>query len=354
MISGPDAVRPDIPGRRASSSSHALKTSNVLVRRLFRSVLCALSLYLSFIIVSPAGETSGDAAKPVNLFVDITSTRLAEEVKMKERRHVDLAGVPVVIGAARQSGDAAPSIAAGIAGGYDFDLGHHVSMKASGLLSRVHTAGAGVLSAARAGGDLAFRYQDGGTRLMLRPSLYAALQDEALDHVDYALESRLWQAIGWGLDLTASAGHSWRDSDQFGAEDRETGFGRLGLRLGLFDGGDLEFGYGFDATDGPLASQFRVTQGPLLRTHLAFAPGWRFSGRYGFSATERGYDGYDAGARRHDARHRLNLETDWDLASTTGADWHMKAAYDFEQTLTDDPVCLPATHAAIVSFALNF
>ena len=46
--------------------------------------------------------------------------------------------VSVVVGGARQNG-AAPSIAAGVAGTFDFDLGNNVSMKTSGLISRIHT-----------------------------------------------------------------------------------------------------------------------------------------------------------------------------------------------------------------------
>ena len=324
-------------------------------------MLCALSLYLSFIIMSPAGEKAADkagapagGALPVNLFVDITSTRVADQVKMKEKRRINLGGVPVLVGAARQDGGAAQSVTAGITGGYKIALDKNLSVKASGLLSRMHTEGTGVLSGGRAGGDLAFNYQQGGTRLLLRPSLYAALQNEALDHVDYALESQIWQAVGWGMNLTASAGSAWRESAVLATEDRDSAFGRLGLSLGLFNGGNLEVGYGFERKDGTLASQYRYSHGPVMLATMGLWDGWTLLGRYGFSATERGYDDNDPGARRHDARHRLNLETDWDLASSTGADWHMRAAYDFEQTLTDDPVCYPASHAAIVSFALNF
>jgi len=329
----------------------------MLARRLRRATLCALSLYLSFVIVSAAGESRKDAAigqaGPLNLFVDITSSRLADGVDSRKRR-LDLAGVPVVVGAARQSSGAAPSIAAGIAGSYKFDLGNHVSMKPSGLVSRTHTDGAGILSSGRVGGDVAIQYQDGGSGLLLRPSLHATMQEDVLDHMDYALESKLWQAIGWGLDLTATLGQSWRVSELLYTDNREAGHGRLGLKMDLFDKSDLELAYGFYTSDGPLASQFRVSQGPTLVAHLALAQGWKLDGSYGFTATERGYDDSDEDARRHDLSHRLNLKSDWSISSTTGADWHVSAAYDFEQTLTNDPVCVPASHTATVNFALNF
>src|SRR5215510_15073098 len=80
MISGPVAVRPDIPGRRASSSRLGLKTSDILGRRATRACWCALSLYLSFVIVSTAGEKGKDTVQPLNFFVDVSSSRLAEEV----------------------------------------------------------------------------------------------------------------------------------------------------------------------------------------------------------------------------------------------------------------------------------
>jgi hypothetical protein len=352
MISGQVAARPDIPGRRASSSFRVLSRGQILRRRLRRASWCALSLYLSFTITSPAGEK--DPARPINLFVDITSTRLADEVQEDSKRRFDFAGVPVVVGTARQSGDAAPSVAAGIIGGYNFDLGDHMTAQATGLVSRVHTDGAGILATGRAGGDIAFQYQNGGTRLLLRPSLYAAMQDDVLDHVDYALESKLWQAIGWGLDLTASLGHAWHADDQLVTEDRETGYGRLGLHMSLFDSSDLELTYGFSTTEGPLASQFNVTHGPTLQAHVALADGWTIDGSYSLSATERGYDDSDEGARRHDLRQHLGLQSDWDLSSSTGADWHVQAMYDYQVVLTDDPVCVPASHTAMVSFALDF
>ena len=350
MISGPDTARPDIPGRSVRASSRELTRRFILVRRFYRAVLCAFSLYLSFIIVSPAGDKPGS----LNLFVDIASTRLADEVQTTEKHRLDLAGVPVLVGATRQNNGAAASVTAGIAGSHDFNLGNNLSMKASGLVSRVHTDGAGLLSSGRVGGDLAFKYQEGGTRLLLRPSLFANLQEETLDSIDYALQSQVWQAVGWGFDLTATGGAGWRASEQLPTDDRETGFGRLGLHWALLDKTDLEFAYGFDVTEGPLPSQYRFAQGPMVMAHLGLEDGWRLYGRYSFSAVERGYDDNQADARRHDARHRFNFVSDWDLGSTTGADWHMQAAYDFEQTLTDAPVCYPANHIASVQFALNF
>jgi hypothetical protein len=349
MISGPDTGRPDMTGRSVRASSRELKRSVILVRRLYRSILCAFSLYISFIIASPAGDQPG----ALNLFVDIASNRLANEVKTAEKRRLDLGGVPVVVGAVQQNGGAAASVTAGIAGSRDFTLGKNASVKASGVLSRVHTDGAGVLSGGRAGGDLAVKAQQGGTRLLLRPSLYATLQDETLNRIDYALDSQLWQAIGWGFDLTAAAGVGWRASE-LATDDRETAFGRFGLHWALLDKADLELAYGFDMVDGPLPSQYRFTQGPMLAAHVGLADGWRLSGSYAFRAIERGYDNNQVGARRHDARHRLNFLSDWDLSSTTGADWHMQAGYDFEQTLTDAPVCYPANHVGSVQFALKF
>jgi hypothetical protein len=350
MISGPDTARPDIPGRSVRASSRDLTRSFILVRRLYRAVLCAFSLYLSFIIASPAGDKPGS----LNLFVDIASTRLAEEVQTTEKRELELAGVPVLVGTKRQNNGAAASVTAGIAGSRDFTLGNNLSMTASGLVSRVHTDGTGLLSSGHVGGDFAVKYQQGGTRLLLRPSLYAALQDETLDHIDYALENKLWQAIGWGFDLTATAGAGWRASDQVPTDDRETAFGRLGLHWALLDKTDLEFAYAFDVTNGPLPSQYRFAQGPTIMANLGLDDGWRLYGRYSLNAVERGYDDNQANARRHDMRHRFNFVSDWDLGSTTGADWHMQAAYDFEQTLTDAPVCYPANHIASVQFALNF
>jgi hypothetical protein len=315
-------------------------------------MLCAVSLYLSFIIMSAAGEKGKDAAQPVNLFLDITSNRLSDEVDMSKKR-LDLAGVPVVVGGKRQNGGAA-SVAAGIAGSYKFDLGHNLSMRPSGLVSRIHTDGAGILSSGRLGGDMAFQYQEGGSGLLLRPSLYATLQDDVLERMDYALESKLWEAIGWGVDFTATLGHSWRVSELLPADDREAAYGRLGFDIDLFDKSNLELAYGFNTSDGPLGSQFRFAQGPTMITHLALAPGWRVDGSYSLTALDRGYDDNDPRARRHDLLHRLGVMSDWDISSTTGADWHVSAAYSYEQTFTDDPVCRPADHIASVQFALNF
>jgi hypothetical protein len=324
------------------------------MRRLRRACFCAMSLYLSFILMSAAGENDKNTAQPVNLFLDITSNRLADEVDISKKRRLDLAGVPVVVGGARQNGAAPPSIAAGIAGSFKFDLGGNLSMKPSGLVSRTHTDGAGILSSSRLGGDVEIRYEKSGSGLLLRPSVYATLQEDVLDRMDYALESKLWQAIGWGIDLTATLGHSWRVSELLYADDREAAYGRLGLDIDLLDQSNLELAYGFNTADGPLGSQFRFTQGPSVIAHLALAPGWRIDGNYALTATERGYTDSDENARRHDLRHRLGLRSDWEIASTTGADWHVSAGYDYERTITDDPVELPANHVASVNFALNF
>ncbi|NJM91325.1 MAG: hypothetical protein HC861_00335, partial [Rhodospirillaceae bacterium] len=172
------------------------------MRRLRRASLCALSLYLSFIMFSSAGDTN--TPQPMNLFVDITSNRLADEVDVSKKKRLDLAGVPVVVGGKRQDG-AAPSIAAGVAGSHKFELGKSFSLKTSGLVSRIHTDnGTGILSGGRFGGDAELKYQEGGSGLLLKPSAYATMQRDVLDHMDYALESKLWQAIGSNFDLTAT------------------------------------------------------------------------------------------------------------------------------------------------------
>jgi hypothetical protein len=324
------------------------------VRRLRRAGLCALSLYLSFILMPAAGEKGGHAAQPLNLFVDITSNRLADEVDISKKKRLDLAGVPVVLGGARQNGGA-PSIAAGIAGSYDFDLGGNIAMKTSGLVSRIHTDnGTGILSGGKVGGDVAIQYQSGGSGLLLRPSAYATLQRDVLERMDYALESKLWRAVGSNIDLTATLGQSWRVSELLHTDNRQTKFGRLGLDIDLFDGSNLELAYGFNATDAPLASQVRFSQGPTMFAHLALTPGWRIDGSYSLTAIERGFSDSRDDARRHDLQHRLKLHSDWRISSTTGAEWHVSAGYDYEQTVTDDPVEKPASHAASVSFALNF
>lgn len=322
------------------------------MRRLRRAALCALSLYLSFVMFSTAGEEQ--AAQPLNLFLDITSNRLADEVDISKKKRLDLAGVPVVVGGTRQNG-AAPSVAAGIAGSYDFDLGNAIALKTSGLVSRIHTDnGTGILSGGKAGGGFALEYQQGGGGLLLKPSVYATMQRDVLERMDYALEGKLWQAIGARLDLAATIGQSWRVSELLDTDNREAGFGRLGLAMDLFNGSNLEFAYGFNTTDGPLASHFRFSQGPAMNTHLKLARGWSLDGSYSLTSTTRGYDDGDAAARRHDLSHRLDLKSDWSISSTTGAEWHISAGYDYEQTITDAPVQNPANHVASVNFGLNF
>ena len=322
------------------------------MRRLRRASLCALSLYLSFVMFSSAGDTN--TSQPMNLFVDIANNRLADEVDISKKKRLDLAGVPVVLGGKRQDG-AAASIAAGVAGSYDFNLGHNVSLKTSGLVSRIHTDnGTGILSGGKVGGDFAFKYQQGGSGLLLRPSAYATMQQDVLERMDYALESKLWQAIGSNLDLTATVGQSWRVSELLYTDNRQASHGRLGVNIDLFDGSNLELAYGFNTTDGPLASHFRFSQGPAMIAHLALAPGWSLDGSYRLTSTTRGYDDNHADARRHDLNHRLNLKSDWSITSTTGAEWHISAGYDYEQTITDAPVQNPANHIASMNFGLDF
>ena len=324
----------------------------MLLRRLQGVLLCAISIYLSFIIVSGASDGSKDARQPFNFFIDVNSSRLADQVNIQKKR-VDLAGFPIVVSGSRQNG-AAPSITAGIAGSHDFELGNNVIMKASGLVSRVHTAGAGILSGGRVGGDTAIKYQHGDSGLLLRPSIYATLQNEVLERTDYELEGKAWQPIGAGIDATATVGRCWRVSESLSTDSRESGYGRLGLDMDLFEGTRLELAYGFSTVDGLLASQPSLTQGPTIMTHLAVAPGWRIDIGDSLAATRRGYTDLDEDARRHDLRHRLGLKSDWDISSTTGAEWHVSATYDYEQTVTDDPVTVPASHNAIVNFTLNF
>ncbi|WP_119302586.1 hypothetical protein [Dongia deserti] len=313
-----------------------------------------MSLYLSVIIVSAAGEKGKEAAQPLNLFLDITSNRLADEVDMNQKRRLNVAGVPVVVGGKRQNGDAAPSVAAGVTGSHKFELGNNMSLKPSGVVSRTHIDGDGILSSGRFGGDAAFQYQEGGSGLLLRPSLYATMQRDVLERMDYALEGKLWQEIGRGVDLTATLGQSWRVSELLYTDNRESTYGWLGVKIDLFDKSALELAYGFNTTDGPLPSQYRFSQGPGVTAHLVLAPGWRIDSSYKLTTTERGYTDQYADARRHDLRHLLKLRSDWQISTTTGAEWHISAGYDYDRTLTDAPVTTPANHIASMNFGLNF
>ena len=64
-------------------------------------MLRLVTLSQSFVIVSDAGEKGKDAAQHVNLFVDITKNRPADEIDISKKRRLDLAGVPVMVGGAR-------------------------------------------------------------------------------------------------------------------------------------------------------------------------------------------------------------------------------------------------------------
>lgn len=360
MISDPDTMRRAFARRQVSPSPRRMTASQAAARAVFMAVAIALSLHPCTVAVAGdaidalQGAASDSETPPVRLFVEITSTRLAEEFKAPEARRVDLAGVPVMIGALRQDANAASSVAAGIAAEHDFTLGDHLTLQASGKASRAHVMESGVLSAARIGGDLALRYKADGTEWILRPSLLAALQDDVLDHVAYGIEGDWRQEISRDLDLTLAAGSARHDAVEDDSADRETGFGRFGLHLDLAKSTEFELGYQIETRDGPLASQFRMTQGPVVAAHLAPGAGWRLTGRYRFSATERGYDDSDATARHRDELHRLDLESEWALSSSTGAAWHMTAKYGFELTDSETAASPPPTHIAGVSFALKF
>lgn len=331
-------------------------TSNTRTQRYARAIVGVLSVYLCLAFTSAAEEKSRDAL-PVKFFVDVTSTRLADEVKSGDKKKLNLGGVPVMLGALRQDGGALPSIAAGITGGYDFKLGD-VGVTANGYLARVHTQGAGLLSDARAGGDFTFQYSLAGAKLSLKPSARAAFQNDALDRVDYALNGSLTRSLFKGWDLAMSGGESWRVSELIESDDRQNTYGRVGLRVDLLPAidvrGNLELGYEMSAGDGDLAWQRRFSQGPSVGVSFAPVDGWRFSGRYRFSESEWGYDDNNPDARHVESRHRLNVEGDWALSSLTGADWHMKACYNFEQISSDQVVDMPERHVASVQFALNF
>jgi hypothetical protein len=368
MISSPDTVRPE--GRRAAPSSveqgRPLKLSDVMMRRVFRAALGTLALCLAFVAPAPAGDnlnvdlgtlgkalSTGDAG-PVNLFLDVTSTQLVDELKTTDKRRFDFAGMPVVVGALRQNDGAAPSVTAGIAAKYAFKLSDQVSATAHGAVSRAQIIGDTTQDRGRAGGDVLLKFAAGDTQLSLRPSFYATLLEDALGFVDFGLDTTWREVLTDNLVFSASAGRFWHDSTMLDSDDRETGFGRVGLNLDMPDLGKVEVLYQIDSTEGLYASQFRISRGPVLAAHFNLDGGWRFIGRYALSEIERGYDDTAPEARRQDVRQKLTLESEWDLESSTGAAWHMRANYGYERSVYEDAVCPPPLHAAMVSFALDF
>jgi hypothetical protein len=355
MVSCPDAGRSVLSGRVASTSSF-WRIAGAPAQRCARALVGAFSIYLCLAVTSIAEEKSRDAL-PVKFFVDVTSTRLADEVKSSAKKKLNLGGVPVMLGAMRQDGGAQPSVAAGISGNYDFKL-RGVGVKANGYLARVHTQGAGLLTDARAGGDVEFRYSLAGANLSLKPSARAAFRDDAMDHVDYALNGSLSRSIVKGWNFTMSAGQFWRVSELLETDNRSNAYGRLGLRVDLLQTvdvrGSLELGYEMDEGQGQLGWQNRFSHGPSVGARFMPVEGWTFSGRYRFSESEWGYDNNNLNLRHTESRHRINFEGDWALDSLTGADWHMKACYNYEQIASDQVVEMPERHVATVQFALNF
>lgn len=370
-------MRPHIPGRRVASSAQdddgSLKASDVAMRRVFRGLLGVIALCCGFVAAAPAGDSldakldtklgaigkpfNAADQKPVNFFLDIASTRLVEEVKSTDKRRLNLGGVPVVVGALRQSG--APSVTAGIAGRYDWKLDHKWSMQAKGSISRAQAIQSADPATARAGGEMTLAFAADGTRLQLRPSFYFGLREDDPSQVDLGLDASLRQQLAEGLDLTAAAGRGWHDDLLFDADDRDVEFARVGLRLDLAPwslprGNELEASYQVDGREGTLASQFRMTETMVLLVRLAVLEGWRLTGRYAFSAIRRGYDDAQAEARREDSRHRLSIESDWNLGLEFGASWHLKANYGFEQDEFEAAENQPAMHRAMLSFALDF
>ncbi|HWA48830.1 MAG TPA: hypothetical protein VG742_11180 [Dongiaceae bacterium] len=331
--------------------------SSIGAQRLARACVGIFSIYLCLAVTSIAEDKSRGETLPVKFFVDVTSTRLADEVKSTDKRKLNLGGVPVMLGALRQDGGALPSVAAGISGSYDFKLGD-VGVKTNGYLARVHTQGAGLLADARAGGDVTLQYSLAGANLSLKPSARAAFRDDAVDHVDYALNGSLSRSIVKGWNFTLSGGQFWRVSELVETDDRSSAYGRLGLRVDLLQTidvrGSLELGYEMDEGEGQLGWQNRFSHGPSVGARFNPLDGWTFSGRYRYSESEWGYDDNDLSLRHNESRHRINLEGDWALDSLTGADWHMKACYNFEQITGDQEIELPVRHVATVQFALNF
>lgn len=384
MISSPDSRRADIPARAIAPASIEYRMPRHHCRAgLRRAVYLALAIpvaatwSIGFAAASDSLDVTvdtliGTAAaadeRPVNLFVDVVSTRLAEEIDLADKRRVDLAGVPIVLGATRQDGGAAQGVTAGIAGRADWTLDDRWSLRASGAASRAHVIDTLAPGASRAGGDLALKFNRGGTGLQLRPSLLAALEADALHHWDLGLEATLRQEIDDGIALSAGAGHGRHESLALDTEDRATSFGRLGLAVDLAQwslprGSDLEITYAAAQHAGPNAAQFRFSQDVALQAHLAVAGGWRLGGRYALSATERGYDDANPGARRSDLRQRLTLESAWVLesagaldgaAESGGAKWRLTADYAFERSVAEASAPTPALHAANINLVLNF
>lgn len=375
MISSPDRMRADIPARRASPSTKTSRPARARIaaalgRRLLAPLwivmLCTAPVFAAVasdsldVDLAALASAAGDIGeRPVNFFVDVVSTRLAEEVKLTDKRRVEVGGIPVVLGAERQDGGAAPGVIAGIAGRHDWTLNERWSLQASGAASRAQAIDLAAPASSRAGGELALKFSAGGTQLQLRPSLHAGLQADALHHLDLGLEARLRQSIDDGLALTATAGRGRYDSLELDDDDRDTSFGRLGLDVDLADwslprGSDLKLSYEVDRREGSLASQFRLSQHLALLAHLAATEGWRFGGGYSVSATARGYDDQDAEARHRDLRHRLTLESAWDLGGSGGSDWHLSAKYAVERSFAEDRAPTAPLHTAHLSFVFNF
>src|SRR5262249_21670375 len=140
-----------------------------------------------------------------------------------------------------------------------------------------------------------------------------------------------------GWNFTMSGGQFWHVSELVETEDHSSAYGRLGLLVDLLQTvdvrGSLELGYEMDEGEGQLGWQNRFSHGPSVGARFNPLEGWSFSGRYRYSQSEWGYDDNDLSLHHNEARHRINLEGDWALDSLTGADWHMKACYNYEQII---------------------
>jgi len=248
---------------------------------------------------------------------------LADDVDSAKRRPTSPAS-RLVVGALRQNGGA-QSVAA-VSPQLQVRSRNHVSMKAERLISPTHNDGVGILSSA--GRRPTSRSSTGrGHGLLLRPSLYATMQEDVLDHMD-TRRKQIVAGDRLGHDLTGDAWpvlRAWSCSIPTIAKPR---YGQARPQHRSVHKSDLELGYGSTPATGRSARS-PLQPGSDLGGASGHGPRMAIDGSYSFTATERGYDDNDAeaaGAISPSPQPQERLEL---AAHRRGV--ARSAAYDYEQ-----------------------
>lgn len=264
--------------------------------------------------------------------------------------NLNLAGLPVEIGAMDGAAPGNPGLHLGFDGGHALPLGAGFSLVTTGSFAKTRYLDDVGLGRDRVKGKTSLRFDHGSFRSALEPGIDVDLFAGVVDTRRLLLDGRIARDLFDNVALTASGGWA-QHAKPLTESETEFGRGRLGLDIRLGSRTTLDLSYEMRQAWTELPQDATQSAGPAAALSVALLGGLSFDIGYQYCESTR--HAFDDGLRALvDDRHAASMSAKW-------ADPDMEylvvtAGYRYDRIHEASALAAVESHDGMINLAVSF